>query len=152
MYKPHPDFWPDPDWWMSEYINDNTRIVSIYEGTDLDEADIRNKSYAVDISWHRKNYFWNANDAALISFGRNPDKVVDRDKYVPSDDDLDEQQFKKHNELWDAITERRLLIEDAQSKRVLPEIFPPAMYIDWGKRLGFRVQTQLSQYATRAAR
>ncbi len=139
MYEPHPDYWYDSEMWMWEYINDNTRIVSIYEGTDLDEADIRNKHFAVDITWHRNNYFWNANDASLISYGRNPDKVVDRDKYVPSDDDLDEQQFKKHNELWDAITERRLLIEDAQSKGVLPDPFPPAMYIDWGKRLGFTI-------------
>src|SRR4051794_2188819 len=99
MHKPHPDFWYGSEDWMFEYTNDNTRIVSIYNGTDFDKADIRNKHYAVDITWHRKNYFWNANDAALISFGRGPDKVVNRDEYVPFDDD--DKDFKKHNELWD---------------------------------------------------
>jgi hypothetical protein len=137
MYETNPGFWGDSETWMWEYIGDDPRIVSIYEGTDLDEADIRHKRFAVDISWHKNNYFWNANQAAFITFGRDPDKVVKREDYVPSDDD--EKDFRRHNDLWKQIDERRLLIEDAQRNGVLPEFFPPAMYIDWGKRLGFDI-------------
>jgi hypothetical protein len=132
--------YPDPESWKYETIEDGgaERQISIYEGKDLEDADIRNKRYDLDATaWCRKHYFWNAEEAALISFGRDPDKVVSRDEYVPRDNE--DEDFKKHLELLDHIEKRVLLIKHAQEKGGLPEFFPPAMYIEWGKRSGFYI-------------
>jgi hypothetical protein len=126
---------PSWDYWMYEKISDDfDRFVSIYEGKDLDKKDIRNNDYVLDHkTWCRK-YFWNAKQAALISFVRDPNKVVARASW--EGDDYDED-FKRHSELWDQ-TERLLrLIEDSQEKGVLPKFFPPAMYVEWSTQMGF---------------
>jgi hypothetical protein len=127
---------PAWDYWMYETIQDQ-RVISIYEGKDLDKGDIRNKKYLLDQKTWCRQYFWDAEQAAVISFGRDPDKVVSRDEFVPWDEE--DEDFKEHIKLWDQMEKRYLLIKEAQEKGILQEIFPPAMYIEWGKHKGFYI-------------
>jgi hypothetical protein len=125
------------NYWMYETLSGETdRKISIYEGKDLAKKDVRNKDYDLDHrAWCRK-YFWNAEQAALISFVRDPDKVVSRDSWEQGDG-YDDEDFERHNELWDQIEKLFELIKDSQKTAVLPEFFSPTMYIEWAKHIGF---------------
>jgi hypothetical protein len=123
---------PKWDYWLYEDLGDG-RYLSIYHDRSLPEGDVRNNKYDVDIKkWCRK-YLWNAEQAALISFIRDPDKVTAAD-LRPQDDEFGD--FKEHNELWNNMSKLCDLITDAQKKRILPDIFPPGMYIEWARHVG----------------
>jgi hypothetical protein len=140
---------PDWDYWLYENLgNGKYRDIASYA---LNDGDIRSDKYDLDFSkWCRK-YFWTAQEAALISFFRDPDKVERTDAdfifhdevYAPGDDD---EHGKKNIELRQYITDLYDLIEDAQTKKVLPaQFFLPEMYIDWARRVGVDIPQSVSQ-------
>jgi hypothetical protein len=140
---------PNWDYWLYEDLgNGNYRDIASYA---LNEGDIRSDKYDLDLNKWCSKYFWTAQEAALISFLRDPDKVQRTDDdfifhdevYAPMDDDND---GKKNIELRQYITTVYDMIEDAQAKEVLPaKFFRPEMYIDWAKRVGVDIPQSVSQ-------
>src|SRR3954451_22199945 len=107
------------DYWLYEDIGDH-RNVSIYLLQDLDERDWRNKKYELEFhKWCRK-YFWDADQAALISFFRDPEKL---EKAVEFDQFEEDEQFDQHFQLKKHILALRDLIIDAQKNGILTDFF-----------------------------
>jgi len=124
---------PSWDYWRYDDVG-NGRFVSIYEGRWLSDADIRNEEFDLDEKrWCRE--YWDASQAAAISFGRDPDKVKNADDSLSI---VDAEDRAKHSELVDHIDNLEGLIRDAQIKKeLLPSpIFLPEQYIKWARRVG----------------
>jgi len=85
-----------PSWgyWLYDDVG-NGRFVSIYEGRSLSDADIRSEEFDLDEKkWCRE--YWDASQAAEISFGRDPDKVKNVDDSLSI---VDSEDRAKHSEL-----------------------------------------------------
>jgi hypothetical protein len=152
---------PSWDFWkfMTIDVTDRGRnfqsTVSIYDWADLVRTDIRNKKFDLDCNkWCREN-FWEADEAAAISFGRDPGKIkqhLSEHGYLGADED-NEEECADHEKLVEAINERQRLIEEAQAKEMLTkDFFRPGMYIDWGKRLGFQVPPEVEKWLSNVER
>jgi hypothetical protein len=153
---------PSWDFWKYMIIDVNDRgrdfrsTVSIYDWADIVKTDIRNKKFDLDCNkWCREN-FWEADQAAAISFDRDPGKIkkhLSEHGYLGADED-NEEECAAHDELVDAIQARQRLIEEAQENKVLPpgSIFRPEMFVDWGKRVGFRVPPEVEKWVNNVER
>jgi hypothetical protein len=153
---------PSWDFWKFMIIDVNDRgrdfrsTVSIYDWADIVKTDIRNKNFDLDCNkWCREN-FWEADQAAAISFDRDPGKIqqyLAEHGYLGADEE-NEEECAAHDELVDAIKARQRLIEEAQENKVLPpgSIFRPEMFVDWGKRVGFRVPPQVEEWLNNVER
>lgn len=153
-----------PSWnfWQFMTIDVNSRgfdfqsQVSIYDWADIGDADIRNRKFDLDYNeWCRRN-FWEADQAAAISFNRDPGKIkkhLSEHGYIGADEN-NEEECAAHDKLVDAIKARQRLIEEAQENKVLPpgSIFRLEMFIDWGKRVGFRVPPEVEKWVTNVER
>jgi hypothetical protein len=128
----------DRDWnfWKNETISDpvlNRRVISIYEGKDLDEGDIRNENFNLNTRKWCLEIYWDAMQASFISFGRDPGKFK-ADSYSPFDESDDD--YLKHLELMSMIEARYRQIVAAQNEGYLNrDFFFPAVYIGWSERL-----------------
>src|SRR5438067_3675198 len=127
---------PAWDYWMCDDLG-NDRIISIHEGKSLSEADIRNEEYDLDVEKWCREWYWEADEAATISFGRDPDKVKNADDSLPI---VEAEDRAKHNELIGHIdTLEGLIMEAQEQKLLLSPFFPPAMYVEWSRRVGVSI-------------
>jgi hypothetical protein len=148
---------PSWDYWLYEDLG-NGRYRGIHDsGCHLDDSDIRSDGYEIDVDKWCRCHFWNAQEAALVSYFRDPDKVERtsddfvlhgkvRGAYGDDDDDAE-----KNLELRNHITDLYELIRQAQKQEVLPEFFRPAMYIDWAKRMGVSVPKPIADELDRVS-
>jgi hypothetical protein len=139
---------PSWDFWKFKSIEDDgiKRQISIHEWDDIGKRDIRNKQYDLDYdSWCRK-HFWDAEEAAAISFGRDPGKITESLKDGPITANEDED-FTAHDELADQMVKRLRLIEKAQENgQLTKDFFRPSMFIEWGRRMGFYVPPRVEKW------
>jgi hypothetical protein len=127
--------YPAWNYWTFD-TNTDGRSNSIYDGVEIAQDDIRHEKYSLRTrKWCLKHY-WNAEQAAYISFGRDPDLFVGTKKFLSRDEN--DPEFLEHIELCDSIKERQRLI-DGQDKRILPDFFTPAMFIEWASQVGFSI-------------
>lgn len=144
---------PDWNYWMREWISDSTYRNVETSSAYLTENDIRRDEYDLDVNkwcW-KKHFFWTAQEAALISFFRDPDKVERTDDDfifhnnvygVRGDDDED---GKKNIELRQYITDLYELILDAQEKKELPRRLLRDVYIEWAELVGVDIPQPVLQ-------
>jgi hypothetical protein len=129
---------PHWDYWLHEDLpNGRYRQIDRHLG----ENDIRSEEYDLDLEkWcGRKHFFWTAQEAALISFFRDPDKVerTEEDFILhngvmgPRGDD--DEDGKRNIELREYITDLYDRIRDAQEKRELPQLLRRDLYIEWAE-------------------
>src|ERR1700733_594698 len=112
----HP-YW---DYWRYEDIEDYGKFP-IDHVKDLDVGDWRNKKYDLNTKKWCKEFYWDAEQAAKISFDRDPEKLKNAEDV--SWDEEEDEEFKKHLGLQNHILALRDLIIDAQSKKLLPDFF-----------------------------
>lgn len=139
---------PAWDYWAWEQLPGGRQRPVETGNSFLSESDIRNDIYDLDVkNWcRRKHFFWTAQEAALISFGRDPDKVertkddfVFHDEvYGPPDNDEDDSR-QKDNELRQYITDVHEAILHAQETEVLKPRIPRERYIEWAEGEGIDV-------------
>jgi hypothetical protein len=134
---------PQWDYWRYEHIEDYGSFP-IDHVKDLNVGDWRNKKYDLDTKIWCKAFFWNADEAAFISFNRDPAKLKNAEKFVSWDEEEDEE-FKKHIGLKNQILALRNLIVDSQSKKILTDIFRPEMYIEWANHVGVSIPSKIPQ-------
>jgi hypothetical protein len=125
---------PPCDFWMFEELP-NGRVVEIERDSEsLYQADLRNERYDLDVERWSREWYWDARQAAIISFLRDPAKIdeADDDLFgIPETDD----EYKKHLALEDAIDGLRKRIIDAQRQGLLPsDFFCPSNYLAWASR------------------
>jgi hypothetical protein len=122
---------PRWDYWLYEKLDDG-RVLPVDHDDWLPKGDVRKDKYSVDTKiWCRK-HLWTAEQAALISFSRDPEKVLLDDDLIPWDDEFHEE----HSRLAKDIDNLFGLIKDAQETKILPTIFHPGMYIEWAEYSG----------------
>ncbi len=133
------------DYWLYEDLG-NGRYRGIHDsGCHLDESDIRSDEYDIDVDAWCRCHFWDAQEAALISFFRDPAKVErTSDDFVLHNEirgsyGRDDADNEKNIELRNQITDLYDLIRQAQRQEVLPIFFRPVMYVDWAKRMGVSI-------------
>lgn len=123
------------DFWMYEELVAG-RWVEI-ERQSLYDADLRHENYDLDVERWSREWYWDARQAATISFFRDPTKIdaanADQDLFgIPAEDET----RQGHRALEDAIDELQNKIIEAQGRGQLAEFFPPSMYLGWAKRTG----------------
>jgi hypothetical protein len=122
---------PRWNYWIDENLGDG-RLLPVDDDGWLPKGDIRKDTYNLDTKkWCRK-HLWTAEQAALISFSRDPYKVLTDNDLIPWND----EHHEEHAALAKHINKLYRLITDAQEQRILPEIFRPGMYIEWAKHVG----------------
>ena len=130
-------------WAWEQLLDGRQRPVETSDGV-LYESDIRNDMYWLDVNrWcKRGHFFWTPQEAALISFGRDPDKV-DRteDDFIFHDDFLrtDDEDGQKNVELRQFITDVYEAIRHAQVTGELRPRIAREAYIEWAKDEGIDV-------------
>ncbi|UWU84929.1 hypothetical protein N2605_00240 [Bradyrhizobium yuanmingense] len=110
------------------------RFIKI-ERQSLYEADLRHERYDLDLARWSREWYWDAHQAASISFFRDPaiSSAYDDDLYpVPEED----AAYEAHLALETAIDNLREEIIEVQRRGQLPDFFPPSMYLEWAKRTG----------------
>ena len=129
---------PPSAFWAFEELP-NGRIVEIERGSGLlYEADLRNERYDLDVEKWARQWYWNAQQAACISFHRDPTKINE----AYSDDDLcgipaNGDGYQQHIALENAIARLENMITDAQNIGLLPaNFFCPGQYFEWASRMG----------------
>jgi hypothetical protein len=118
--SPSPD-WPSHDYWM---YDENGEFIYKYAHTMGDHPDrefLENTDY--EEKWAQR-FFWSANQAAALSFGRSPDEVT-WDAYMESM--YESSEFATH------LGDLRDRILAAQRDQTLPEAIPPVMYAQWAQ-------------------
>jgi hypothetical protein len=159
---------PDWNYWCYEHLPEGGYREVETSGGFLGEEDIRFNGYNLDVeNWcSGKHFYWTAQEAALISFFRDPDKVErTEDDFIfheevmgPRDDDEDS---KKNIELRQYITDLYGLIMRAQETRELPQRrLRRDLYIEWAQLEGVDIPQPVldalkavereGQHATRA--
>ena len=134
------------DYWKTDSSDDGTGRILIYDQDDLDPRDIRDKAYDLDKgAWISKHY-WNAEQAALISFGRDLDKIKSSgytinyrewwSAVIRPSEFWSLTEFDKHRELLGQIDERYKLIMTVPE---FTEPFKPAAFIDWASCKKLRI-------------
>lgn len=121
-----------PRWnfWLDEQLDD--RLV-VFNRPDSQE-DIRHESFDLDVVKWCDEIFWSADEATLISFFRDPEKIKKASTTSPLLNMNDD--YEEHNELLRHMIDLHDLIEDAQRREQLPgDFFPAAMYVKWAKRM-----------------
>jgi hypothetical protein len=140
---------PQWDYWLYEDLGDH-RKLTIYHEREFEEGDWRNKKYELDVKkWCRKS-FWTPDEATLISFFRDPEKLQKAEDFVPWNEE--DEEFQKHIELKKHLFDLHGLIKDSQEKKILPDFFRPEMYIDWAKRVGVSICADIPRELERAER
>jgi hypothetical protein len=139
---------PAWDYWAWDDLPDGRRKIVDTTDWALWESDIRNNIYALDVKkWcGRKRFYWTPQEAALISFGRDPDKVerteddfvFHDDVFGPSSSDDDDDQ-KKSYELRQYIFDVHEAILHALEAGELPRRIPRERYIEWATDAGIDV-------------
>jgi hypothetical protein len=142
---------PDWNYWTLEWISDSKyRDVATYL---LSDSDIRSDRYDLDVEkWcNTKHFFWTAQEAALISFFRDPDLVerteedfIFHDEVYGLRPDADEDA-KKNIELRQYITDLYELILDAQEQKELPGRLLRDVYIEWAALVGVDIPQPVLQ-------
>ena len=99
-----------------------------FEYIVFSEYDIQSAEYQADYELWSEKFYWSAEEAAALSFTRDPKKIDWRDG--ADEGDVESQ------ELWQQILALKSLIESAQEKGVLPDFFMPEMYFEWADRSG----------------
>jgi hypothetical protein len=114
--------WPIWNYWM---FDDNVDFIFRYDHT-MDGHPDAEFLYGTDYEpeWAHR-FFWTADEAAALSFGRSPTKVC-HDQYMEEMDGSSE--FATH------FCELRLAIIEAQNAKTLPETIPACMYAEWAQR------------------
>lgn len=105
----------------------------------FEDDDLRGPNYTLESEFWCSQYFWDAEQAALISFDRDPRKVIFDQSSFPFDEDsciCDNDDSKADDQLRGHIESLADLIKKAQSENVLPPFFPPRMYLAWADRMG----------------
>jgi len=131
---------PKWDYWLWEDLGDGRRL-SIYHDRIFRQWDIRDEKYNLDLEKWCKKYIWTAEEAALISFMRDPDKIL-RSKTNFQNLSLPEGAVTDESDrdnlvLRVIITKLIKLIKKAQEGGDLPvRVFRPGHYIDWAKLVG----------------
>ena len=121
------------DFWMYEEVTEG-RFIEI-DRQSLYEADLRHVRYDLDLGRWSREWYWDAHQAACISFFRDPaiSGAYDETLHpVPEEDDA----YEAHRALEAAIDNLRAEIIEVQQRGQLPDFFPPSMYLDWAKRTG----------------
>lgn len=127
--------WPNWDYWMWDQLSDG-RSLSIYHERTFDDGDIRSNKFDTDHKKWCREYFWNVEEAACLSFLRDPNKFKANNRWLVED----EPDYEEHSQLLTHLSRLHERIEDAQKKNHLsPEFFSPAMYVAWAKRVGVDV-------------
>ena len=89
--------------------------------------DIRFEDFDADYAEWISRFYWNAPQAAAVSFGRDPDKLPWGDHH--GDYLLESERLRKN------IFDLKEIIEEDQAKGLLPaEFFPIEMYLQWANR------------------
>jgi hypothetical protein len=131
---------PNWDYWQEEY-SDGKLIV--FDRPDS-ERDIRHEKYDLDVTKWCDKAFWDAGDAALISFFRDPDKIAGVSREL-SPLHIGDDDYEEHNELMGHISNLNNLIIKAQERQQLSEnFFQATMYVEWAKRMGISIPRRVS--------
>jgi hypothetical protein len=126
---------PKWDYWMYEDLGEG-RLLPIDHFHPISDDDIRNDKYRVDRKkWCRK-YFWKPDEAALISFIRDPEKITA--ELISFDED--DFQREEHVALCKHMSALCDLIVSEQGKGRLDHgFFPPEKYVEWAKQVGVSI-------------
>jgi hypothetical protein len=142
----HPkwDFWV-PNIHVSE---DEDGAISITQTLLDSHQDIRADQFELNVSnWCTvKNFFWTAQQAALISFLRDPEAVNCTEAYMADDLDFGEssgEEAEKRFALVHAIDDLTDLIREAQDKGVLTQPMRREVYIEWALLNGIDIPQQV---------
>lgn len=138
---------PRWDYWLYENLSNATYRDVPRSGAFLGENDIRHEDYDLDpAEWcHGKHFYWTAQEAALISFYRDPDKVErTEDDFILHDEVMgplgdDDDDGKRNIQLRKHITALYCLIRDAQKNRDLPRLIRREVYVEWCDLVGVDV-------------
>ena len=130
--------WPAHNYWEYDENGDplDWEDLCSYLSSHPDCEYLENTDY--EEKWVQQ-FFWSADQAAALSFGRSPDKVqwheYEESMYGSSD-------FVTHlGDLGDVILK-------AQRDRILPEVIPATMYAQWAERNRLPFPPELAKRVT----
>jgi hypothetical protein len=132
--------WPIWDHWKyfaSLNHDDGRYTVSANDGIPDDELPFVDAA-DYEPSWARK-WWWTADEAAALSFGKSPN-AVPYDDYMASMDGS--------SEFVTAFCAVREHIMQAQSTNDLADPFPAKVYVDWALKQGMPLPPQLAEEVT----
>jgi hypothetical protein len=135
---------PDWNYWMYRYLDSEAGTYRpIHDFDVITDNDIRYEGYDLDDNkWCRKN-FWTAQEAALISFHRDPDKIRELYKFDETDDNFLSEfdtTDEEHYELTGFITDIYGLIKSSQEEKTLPpKLLRPDLYVEWAMLVGIDI-------------
>lgn len=123
---------PKWNYWHFEDLGDGRFLPVDYDGY-LSKGDIRKDEYSLDTKKWCSKFYWTAEQAALISFALDPDRVLNSEDLLPFDAD----EFDEHVRLCKHINDLMVLISDAQDRgAILRPRFLPGMYVEWATDAG----------------
>jgi hypothetical protein len=115
--------WPEHDYWLWD---ENGKPIWKHQITLQDHPDaefLAGTDYEPE--WSRK-FFWSADEATALSFGRSPSQVA-YDKYMEEMDQL--------SEFATNFCDLREVIMEAQRDGLLPTpLIPAQMYVEWATK------------------
>jgi hypothetical protein len=132
---------PQWDYWMHENVGDG-RLLEIDHFYPIPDDDIRNRKYDVNQKRWCRRHFWSADEAALISFARDPDKIPEGLISLDEDDPA----LQEHTTLCKHMSALHDLIVCAQKEqRLEADFFAPDKYIEWANRIGISIPPHVAQ-------
>jgi hypothetical protein len=113
-------------------VDDVTLLPVDYEDR-LPDGDIRKDKYELDHKKWCSKALWTADEAALISFSRDPAKVLNDGSLLSTEDEF----HPEHVQLCNHINDLALLIGEAQQNKLLTTpVFLAQRFVEWATQLG----------------